>query len=80
MHHEIGLHYTRSGTTVIRPRKNSWRWVRMTVSCWSFCGENPLDPNSAANQRLDQVVTQWSLLRLAHEPASLESKEARQRG
>ena len=38
-----------------------------------------MDPNSAVNQRLDQVVTQWSLLRLAHEPASLESKEARQR-
>lgn len=29
-------------------------------------------------QRLDQVVTQWSLLRLAHEPVNAESPQARQ--
>lgn len=29
-------------------------------------------------QRLDQVVTQWSLLRLAHQPTSLDGPQARQ--
>lgn len=34
--------------------------------------------NSHDDQRLDQVVTQWSLLRLAHQPVDPQSPQARQ--
>ena len=37
--------------------------------------EAPSNPE----ERLDRVVTQWSLLRLAHETASMETAQARQR-
>ncbi|MDB5385816.1 MAG: sigma-70 family polymerase sigma factor [Planctomycetaceae bacterium] len=38
----------------------------------------PVPEEAADVQRLDQVVTQWSLLRVAHQPVSLDGPQARQ--